>query len=226
MYKFEKSILCVLYEWPLDTHCCFFPFIVRKGTTREREKSWKEAKWQRARLLNKSKNTSKSVHLTQPVIAGEDFTKDELPQSCYLFLFSENQNDFPESIQLNQNLHERRQDCILDVDRSNAPLVKRPCLEKSLENLSQEMSAPGTLTPETEDGASAGSTCGPGLVQSRMKANKPKLTAAIGACSTQKATTENEAVIPTPPLQKHTRSKKSTRKVNRAASQSGQGTSR
>jgi len=116
----------------------------------------------------------------------------------------ENQNDHPESIQLNQNLPKRRQESILDMDRSNGPLVKRPCLEKPSENLPQEMSARGITTPETEDCTSAGSTCGPGLVQSRMEANKSKLT----------------------PLQKHTNSKKSTWKVNRAASQSQQGATR
>ncbi|XP_051731389.1 uncharacterized protein znf106b isoform X1 [Ctenopharyngodon idella] len=115
-----------------------------------------------------------------------------------------NQTENKKSIQLNQNLPKRRQESILDMDRSNGPLVKRPCLEKPSENLPQEMSARGITTPETEDCTSAGSTCGPGLVQSRMEANKSKLT----------------------PLQKHTNSKKSTWKVNRAASQSQQGATR
>lgn len=180
----------------------------RNEKRREGRLRRKEAKRQRALLLNQTKSN-------------EEFTNDHVPQTCTLFVAWENQNDHPESIQLNQDLPKRRQESILNVDRSNGPLVKRPCLE----NLPQEMSARATLTPEIEGGTSAGSTCDSGLIQSRMEANNPNPTG-IRACSTQKETTENEAVIPKPPLRKHTHSKKSKWKVNEAAPQSEQGTTR
>ncbi len=82
--------------------------------------------------------------------------------------------DHPASIQHNQNLPSQRQESILDMDRSNGPLVKRPCLERPSENIPQEMSAHGTrpnpdgkgtdvcvndVTPETEDSGAAEPTC-------------------------------------------------------------------
>lgn len=202
-------------------------FIVRQEKKREKTKKWKQAKLKRAQLLKSKENTSEIVHLTKPVMGNEKFTNDQLPQSRYLFVSWENQNDHPASIQLNQNLPKQRHESILDMDRSNGPLVKKPCLENPSENLPQEMSANGTPTPEIEDGTSAVPTCAPGLVQSRMEANKPNLTATTGTKgSAQKATTKNEAVIPKPPLQKRSSSKKSMRKVNKAASQSKQGTTR
>ncbi|XDV42133.1 hypothetical protein PO909_010859 [Leuciscus waleckii] len=193
---------------------------------REKTKKWKQAKLKKAQLLKSKENTSEIVHLTKPVIGNEDFTNDQLPQSCYLFISWENQNDHPASLQLNQNLPKRRQESILDMDRSNGPLVKKPRHENPSEDLPQAMSANGTPTPEIEDGTSAGPTCSSGLVQSRMEADKPNLTATKGTCSARRATTENEAVIPKPPLQKRRRSKKSMRKVNKAASQSKWGTTR
>ncbi|XP_056115890.1 zinc finger protein 106 [Rhinichthys klamathensis goyatoka] len=194
---------------------------------REKTKKWKQAKLKRAQLLKSKENTSEIGHSTIPVIDNEEFTNGQLPQSCRLFVSWENQNDLPASFQLNQNLPKQRQESILDMDRSNGPLVKKPRLENPSDNLPQEMSAHGTPTPEIEDGTSAGPTCAPGLVQSRMEANKPNLTATKGTCSAQKATTKNEAVIPKPPLQKRSRSKKSMRKVNKAESQSNkQGTTR
>ncbi|KAK7150360.1 hypothetical protein R3I93_011577 [Phoxinus phoxinus] len=195
-------------------------------TKREKTMKPKRAKL-KAQLLKSKENTSAIVHLTKPVIGDEEFTNDQLPQSCYLFVSWENQDDNPASFQLNQNLSKRRQEeSIPDMDRSNGPLVKKPRLENPSENLPQEMSAHGTPTPETEDGTSAGPTCAPGLVQSRMEANKPNFTATKGTCSAQKATTKNEEVILKPPLQKRSRSKKSMRKANKAASWSKRGTTR
>lgn len=201
-------------------------FIIRQEKKREKTKKRKQAKLKKAQLLKSKENTSEIVHLTKSVIGNEEFTNDQLPQSCYLFVSWENRNDHPASFQFNQNLPKRRRESILDMDRSNEPLVKKPRLENPSEDLPQAMSAHGTPTPEIEDGTSAGPTCSPGLVQSRMKANKPNLTATKGTCSVQKATTKNEAVIPKPPLQKCSRSKKSMRKVNKAASQSKEGTTR
>lgn len=200
-------------------------FIIRQEKKREKTKKRKQAKLKKAQLLKSKENTSEIVHLTKSVI-GNEFTNDQLPQSCYLFVSWENRNDHPASFQLNQNLPKRRRESILDMDRSNEPLVKKPRLENPSEDLPQAMSAHGTPTPEIEDGTSAGPTCSPGLVQSRMKANKPNLTETKGTCSVQRATTKNEAVIPKPPLQKCSRSKKSMRKVNKAASQSKEGTTR
>jgi len=204
-------------------------FIVRQEKKREKTKKWKQAKWKKAQLLKSKKNTSEIGNLTKPVVGNEEFTNGQLPQSCRLCVSWENQNDFPASFQLNQNLPKQRQESILDMDRSNEPPVKKPRLENPSDNLPQEMSAHGTPTPEIEDtsGTSARPTCAPGLVQSRMEAIKPNLTATKVTFSAQKATTKNEAVIPKPPLQKRSCSKKSMRKVNKAASQSNkQGTTR
>lgn len=180
-------------------------FIVRQEKKKEKTKKWIQAKLKRVQLLKSKEDTSEIVHLTKPVMGNENH---------------------PASIQLNQNLPKQRHESILDMDRSNEPLVKMPRLENPSENLPQEMSAHGTPTPEIEDGTSAEPTCSPGLVQRRMEANKPNLTATKGTCSAQKETAKNEAVVPKPPLQKRSSSKKSMRKVNKAASQSKSGTTR
>ncbi|XP_067272931.1 uncharacterized protein znf106b [Pseudorasbora parva] len=159
----------------------------------------KVAKKQRAQLNRK-----------KPATAYE-FTNDCLPQECHFMPYFENQNDHPASVQPNQNIPKRKQESILDMDRSNGPLVKRPCLEKPSDNLPHEMPADGTQTPDIEGSTSAGSTCDSGLIQCKMKANKPN-PAGMTASSTQETTTENEAVIPKPPPQKHTHCKKATQK--------------
>ncbi|KAF4099499.1 uncharacterized protein znf106b isoform X1 [Onychostoma macrolepis] len=204
---------------------------------KERLEKWKEAKRRKTMRLIQTRSRAEHKRYTTPFMVNEEFEADQLPPSCHFMSFWENQNDYPASIQ--HNLPSQRQESIVDMDRSDGPLVKRPRLERPSENIPQEMSAHGTrpnpdgkgtdvsvndLTPETEDGAAAEPTCAPGLVQSRMEANIPNLTAAMGVCLTQKAATGNEAVVLNPPL--HTRSKKSTLKVNRAASLSEQGMTR
>ncbi len=217
--------------------CCFF--LVRFMKKKERFEKWKEVNWQKTMKFIQTRSTAEHEHCTTPFMVNEDFESDQLPPSCHFMSFWENQKDHPASIQHNQNLPSQRQESILDMDRSNGPLVKRPCLERPSENIPQEMSAHGTrpnpdgkgtdvcvndVTPETEDSGAAEPTCAPGLVQSRMEANIPNLTAAMGVCLTRKAATGNEAVVLNPPL--HTRSKKYMLKVNRAASQSEQGMTR
>ncbi len=217
--------------------CCFF--LVRFMKKKEKIVKCKEAKRQKTMRLIQTRSTAEHEHCTTPFVVNEEFEADQLPPSCHFMSFCENQNDHPTSIQHNQNLPSQKQQSILDMDRSNGPLVKRPCLERPSENIPQEVSAHGTqpnpdgkgtdvcvndVTPETEDGAAAEPTCAPGLVQSRMEANIPNLTAAMGVCLTQKAATGNETVVLNPPL--HTRSKKSMLKLNRAASQSEQGMTR
>lgn len=219
IYFILNTRTCSMWTVPWHSVLLVF-FIIRQEKKREKTKNWKQAKLKKAQLLKSKENTSEIVHLTKPVIGNEEFTNDQLPQSCYLFVSWENQNDHPASFQLNQNLPKRRQESKLDMDGSNGPLVKKPRLENPSEDLPQAVSAHGTPTPEIEDGTSAGPTCSPGLLQSRMEDDKPNLTATKGTCSAQRATTKNEAVIPKP------RSKKSMRKVNKAASQSKEGTTR
>ncbi|XP_016094140.1 uncharacterized protein znf106b [Sinocyclocheilus grahami] len=206
---------------------------------KEKMEKWKEAKRPKTMRFIQIRSTAENEHCTTPFMVNEEFETDQLPPSCHFMSFWENQNDHPASIQHNQNLPTRRQESILHMDRSNGPLVKRPCLERPSENIPQVMSAHGTrpnrdgkgkdvcvndMTPGTECGAAAEPTCDPGLVQSRMEANIPNLTAARGVCLTQKAATGNEAVVLNPPL--HTCSKKSMLKVNRATSESEQGMTR
>ncbi|XP_042603418.1 uncharacterized protein znf106b [Cyprinus carpio] len=199
---------------------------------KEKMKKWKAKRHKSVRLIQ-IRSTAENEHCTTPFTVNEEFEANQLPPSFHFNSFWENQNDHPASIQHNQNLPTQRQESMLDVDRSNEPLVKRPCLERPSENIPQAMSAHGTrpnrdgkvtdvcvndVTPETKSGAAAEPTCSPGLVQSRMEANIPNLTAARGVCLTRKAAAGNEAVVLNPPL--HTCSKKSMLKVNRAASQS------
>ncbi|KAL1253649.1 hypothetical protein QQF64_015878 [Cirrhinus molitorella] len=190
--------------------------IVKK---RELFEKWKEA--QMTWGLIETESTAENEHCATPCMAND------------------HEFEMNPSIQHNQNLPRQREDGIIDVDGSNEPLMKRPCLERPSENIPQERSAHGThlkpdgkgtdvcvndVTPETEDGTAAEPICAPGPVQSRMESNIPTSTAARGVCLTQKAATENEAVTLNPPLQKHTHSKKTT--VNRAASRREQGMTR
>ncbi len=217
--------------------CCFF--LVRFMKKKEKIVKWKEAKMQKTISFIQTRSTAEHEHCTTPFMVNEGFESDQVPPSCHFMSFWENQTDHPASIQHNQNLPTQRQESVLNMDRSNGSLVKRPCLERPSEYIPQEMSDYGTrpnpdgkgtdvcvndVTPETEDSAAAEPTCALGLVQSRMEANIPNVTVERGVCLTRKAVTGNEAVVLNPPL--HTRSKQSMLKVNRVASQSEQGVTR
>ncbi|XP_016404269.1 uncharacterized protein LOC107737316 [Sinocyclocheilus rhinocerous] len=208
---------------------------------KEKIEKWKEAKRQKTWRFIQPEITAENEHCTIPFMANEEFTADQLLPSCQFFSLWENLNDHPASIQYNLNLPIQREESLLNTNRSNWPLVKRPCLERPSENIPQEMSAQGTrpnpdgkdtdvcvndVTPETDDGTAAEPTCAPGLVQMRMEANIPSLIATGGVCLTRKAASGNEDAVPNPPLQKHTHSKKSMLKVNRATSQSEQSMTR
>lgn len=198
---------------------------------KKKMKKWAEEHRRKTTRFLQIESTAENEQCTAPFMAN-----DQLPPSCHFSSFEKNPNDHPPTIEDNQNLPTQREDGIVDMDRSNEPLMKRRCLERPSENIPQEMSAHGThpkpdgkgtevcandMTPETVDGTAAEPLCAPGLVQSRMEASMPNSTAARGVCLTG-----NEAVILNLPLQKHTCSKNSTLKVNRAALQSEQGMTR
>ncbi|XP_026146908.1 uncharacterized protein znf106b isoform X2 [Carassius auratus] len=202
---------------------------------REKMGKWK-AKRKTMKLIQ-IRSTAGNEHCTTPFMVNQEFEAGQFPPSCHFMFFWENQNDHPAAIQHNQNLPTQRQESILDMDRSDGPLVKS--LERPSENIPQEMSAHGThpncdgkstdvcvnhVTPGTECGVAADPTCAPELVQSRMEANIPNLTAARGVCLTQEEAAGNEAVVLNPP--QHASSKKSMLKVNGAGSQSEQGMTR
>ncbi|XP_051951979.1 uncharacterized protein LOC127622088 [Xyrauchen texanus] len=130
----------------------------------ERKRKWKVSKM--AKFKNNMMRTS-----------SEDFTTDHMPPSCNLISSWEKlEQNISSSRQLNCKLPKRRLEVIPDMEGSNCPLVKRPYVEVTFENLSQEMSACTTYpslngnvsnvcTAENGLCASAEPTCAPELVQ-------------------------------------------------------------
>ncbi|XP_065113088.1 uncharacterized protein znf106b isoform X3 [Paramisgurnus dabryanus] len=141
--------------------------INRSKRRSEAKKALAMQKAQQAKSLQNCQTKNKSVRLPMPAMAGEDFTSDDLPLSCFLFNSSgEQQNTLPSKP--SQKVLERKQSIFINDYNLNCPLVKRPCPPSESAYVSHptpDGEVAAESTSHKQPGTSAEATCASHLVQ-------------------------------------------------------------